>query len=256
MVVVICGALALLAFLLLMKVLWSKKKPTLSKNVLFATGAVFVGSLGILMASGRLHWLAAAGTAILPFVRQVGLFLLRPLSIVALQNFMRGGSFNQAFGGFSGPRASAAPESSETATDEISMRLNHTTGEMTGNVLRGTFANRTLDSLSEQEIVSLYNSVGNDSKRLLTAYIQRYHPNLGENATHSETNSDSQRDSANDSISPDRARKILGVTESATREEIIEAHRRLMHRNHPDRGGSEYIASEINLAKQVLLDLL
>jgi len=49
------------------------------------------------------------------------------------------------------------------------------------------------------------------------------------------------------------ARRTLGVGEDAGPDEIREAHRRLMQRMHPDRGGSPELASRINRAKDVLL---
>ncbi|XP_027126829.1 mitochondrial import inner membrane translocase subunit TIM14-3-like [Coffea arabica] len=46
---------------------------------------------------------------------------------------------------------------------------------------------------------------------------------------------------------------ILGVRESAVVEKIKEAHRRVMVANHPDAGGSHYLASKINEAKEILM---
>lgn len=46
---------------------------------------------------------------------------------------------------------------------------------------------------------------------------------------------------------------ILGIRESATVEKVKEAHRRVLLLNHPDRGGSVFIAAKINEAKDLLL---
>ncbi|KAK9127262.1 hypothetical protein Syun_016059 [Stephania yunnanensis] len=46
---------------------------------------------------------------------------------------------------------------------------------------------------------------------------------------------------------------ILGVRESVPQEKVKEAHRKVMVANHPDAGGSHYLASKINEAKDVML---
>ncbi|XP_011624522.1 mitochondrial import inner membrane translocase subunit TIM14-1 [Amborella trichopoda] len=46
---------------------------------------------------------------------------------------------------------------------------------------------------------------------------------------------------------------ILGIRESASPDKVKEAHRRVMVANHPDAGGSHYLASKINEAKDVML---
>jgi DnaJ homolog subfamily C member 19 len=49
------------------------------------------------------------------------------------------------------------------------------------------------------------------------------------------------------------ARALLGVSEGASREQIIDAHRRLVARVHPDKGGSSELVHEANSARDLLL---
>jgi DnaJ homolog subfamily C member 19 len=50
-----------------------------------------------------------------------------------------------------------------------------------------------------------------------------------------------------------QAREILGVTAEASSEEIQAAYKRLMHKLHPDKGGSAYLTSQLNNARERLL---
>ena len=58
---------------------------------------------------------------------------------------------------------------------------------------------------------------------------------------------------SNPQMSKQEACTILGVSEDADRAEILAAYKRLMQRCHPDRGGSDYLATQLNHAKKRLL---
>lgn len=55
-------------------------------------------------------------------------------------------------------------------------------------------------------------------------------------------------------MSRDEALKILGLEASASEAEIRAAHHRLLAGLHPDKGGSDYLAQQINRARDTLLD--
>ena len=56
-----------------------------------------------------------------------------------------------------------------------------------------------------------------------------------------------------DKMSRREAALILGIRETAEEKKILDAHRKLMILNHPDSGGSTYIATKVNEAKECLI---
>ncbi|MFM8941761.1 MAG: molecular chaperone DnaJ [Phenylobacterium sp.] len=57
-----------------------------------------------------------------------------------------------------------------------------------------------------------------------------------------------------EAMSLNEARSVLGVGPDASREDILEAHARLIRRTHPDAGGTDGLAAHLNAARDRLLD--
>jgi DnaJ-class molecular chaperone len=50
------------------------------------------------------------------------------------------------------------------------------------------------------------------------------------------------------------AMAVLGLEEPFSRKDITRAHRQLMGKFHPDKGGNTYLATKLNNARDLLLD--
>jgi hypothetical protein len=136
----------------------------------------------------------------------------------------------------------------------IEMRLDHDSGAMTGLVLAGAYAGRTLEPLSRLELLSLRAELGRDDPdgvTLLEAYLDRRFAGWRE----AEQSQGQARGSGGVSgaMSRPEAYAILGLPEGSSAEEIIRAHRTLMKKFHPDHGGSTALAARVNQAKDVLM---
>lgn len=181
-------------------------------------------------------------------------FLLRGASGPATLLGMLG-AWLLGWGGMSpaGPSRKSAGQSSTVTTEHLAMELDHDSGAMSGRVLKGMFAGRDLESLKPAEVALLWHDcrfIDPQSAQLLEAYLDHIHPSWRDDVSRGERE---MRD-GDGRMTPDEAYDILGLTPGASDEEIRRAHRDLMLKLHPDRGGSTYLAAQVNEAKDVLLD--
>ena len=56
-----------------------------------------------------------------------------------------------------------------------------------------------------------------------------------------------------ESMTKKEALEILGLGENATKEDIIKSHQKLIKKNHPDVGGSDWVTKKLNKARDILL---
>ena len=54
-------------------------------------------------------------------------------------------------------------------------------------------------------------------------------------------------------LTEEEAWQLLGLQPGASREDIIQSHKRLIQKLHPDRGGNDYLAAKLNAARDLLL---
>jgi DnaJ-domain-containing protein 1 len=92
-----------------------------------------------------------------------------------------------------------------------------------------------------------------DSLHLLEAYLDRMHPNWREDPAAAGAANAQPPSGGESAMNEALALEILGLQPGASAEEITLAHRRLMQKLHPDRGGSDYLAQRINAARDFLL---
>jgi len=197
-----------------------------------------------LVLTGRAHWLAAVFAALLPFARG----LLALLGHIPL--------LKRALAGVDALKSKSEPSSGQTSTVQskyIRMTLNHDSGDINGEVLTGQFMGKTLDQLDLEALLQLLRECQDDeeSVALLQTYLDREHADTWQQQA--DAQGQQRTPSEPGEMSREEALQILGLSSDASEAEIIETHRRLMQKLHPDRGGSAYLAATINLAKDTLL---
>ena len=146
--------------------------------------------------------------------------------------------------------------SSKVSTRFVDMFLDHDSGDMSGTVREGRFSGRELSQLSIDELLLLLAQCrSNDaqSATVLEAYLERTHREAWRERDAAGADPHQSYSAQHDlTMSDEEARDVLGVSAHAGHDEIIAAHRQLMQKIHPDRGGSTYLAAKVNQAKEVL----
>lgn len=198
-------------------------------------GALVIAVIGLTL-TGRMHWVGAAFTGLLVALRQSLPLLLRYFPMLA---------------SLRGQKAAASGQSSTVESAVLRMQLNHDNGDLQGEVLKGEFTGWRLADMNREQLQTLFNycsAEDADSVQLLDSYLQQRFPGEGpfDQQPPPQGNSGGQMRRA-------EALAVLGLDEKATDEDIVNAHRKLMQKLHPDRGGNDYLASKINQAKDELL---
>lgn len=224
------GALGLVLLLWLLRAFASASPGQVKSALVWGGGALGLTLVLVLLATGRggnAFWaLALLGPAAWRWwqARQ------------AARTFARGGAASEG-------------QASDVETATLAMVLDHDTGRMTGRVKRGAFAGRELADLDTPELMELLRQVAAedpDSVPLLEAWLDRAAPDWREARPETPPPRTGRMDRA-------EALAVLGLRDGATEPEIRAAHRRLMLAAHPDQGGSDWLASRLNEARDTLL---
>jgi hypothetical protein len=229
----VLGGFAILSGLLMLVYLFVNADPARLARGLKVTGIVIaVAAVATLALPGRLAALLMPVAMLMPL-------LIRVRSL--LDRF----------------RPPAGGQTSTVATPFLRMTLDHDTGSMTGTILRGRFSGMRVEELGSADLLALLRECraeDEEGARLLEAYLDRLHPDWrDELAGERGSSSGGGARTASGDMTVEEAYAILGLSPGADAEAIREAHRRLMVKLHPDHGGSDYLATKINRARDVLL---
>jgi hypothetical protein len=196
--------------------------------------AAAVVAVVILTLAGKMHWIGAALTGLLVAARQSLPLIIRYFPMLAS---LRGS-------------AAGGAQQSTVSTSILRMHLDHESGALSGEVVDGPFRDWQLAEMSREQLEELREycrAHDAESLQLLEGYLEQ---RFGADDAQS---GGAAAEPVSGGMSRQEALEVLGLKDDADRDAIIAAHRKLMQKLHPDRGGSDYLAAKINQAKDLLL---
>jgi hypothetical protein len=158
--------------------------------------------------------------------------------------------FSTIGGLFGGKRSSG--QSSRVRSAFLDMSLDHDSGELSGTILAGEYAGRSLGEFDLAQLLAMMPAFDAESVALLESYLDRRFPAWRQNAQGNRAGGQ-RRTATGGKMTAEEAYQILGLQPGASRDDIARAHRALMKKLHPDQGGSTYLAARVNEAKDTLL---
>ncbi|PCH62176.1 MAG: molecular chaperone DnaJ [Gammaproteobacteria bacterium] len=249
----ILGLLVIGAFVLFLNAFLKASPAHVAKKIKQIGFYVAIGFV-VLLAIVKLNWIIAVIGALFALLPRL-MPLLRYLPILKwVQNWRKGPS------GFGNTQQSSqstqtnSSQSSKVSARYITMTLNHESGELDGEIIEGQFAGQRLSTLSKEAIIQFHKEClanDNESAALVETYLNRIYGDTWSDADHQSHQQSSPNTKGN--MSNAEALEILGLAKGASKKEIIAAHRLLVQKVHPDRGGSNYLAAKINQAKDILI---
>jgi len=238
----VLGVALLAAFLIGARWYATANVRKLKKVLFYLFGALALALAVFFVTTGRLGWAVFAISALLPM-------LLRARSVYrAARNFSRMAGAGQG---------APSGQTSDVDTRFLRMGLDHDTGDVWGEVIDGPYKGRRLDDMTVSEKLDLLRhcwAEDEPSARVLEAYLDRVHPDWRDRSEQAGPQAGGGADTARPGgMTRDQALAVLGLSEGASREEIKAAYQRIISGLHPDHGGSDYLAAQVNEAKAVLL---
>jgi len=240
--VIVIRLILLAAFVSIVLILLQQMKNTPKEKLKGLYWKFILGGMGIVLvllaATGRIHWIGAMIGATLPFLRQVAPLLIRYFPQIHQYHKSRS------------QQASSSGNRSTLTSQILSMVLDHDSNRLSGEIIDGPMKGSQLDSLELEQLLGVLDYCYQrelDSAKLLVSYLEhRFGP------AWQETSSSVPKSE----LEINEAYAILGLSEGASKEQVIKAHRSMMQKVHPDRGGSDYLAAQINEAKDRIINNL